>query len=298
VSSSSTPKNPAGLIGIPIAFVFAAALFGGLEWMVRKGWLGRRAPDHPYRSRSSREKLQDVLYWAVTPLLSKTVSRVGVGLVLVALAWRFGHGAAGVKAMIEHLHARSPVARLPFGAQLLLGLFTADLIAYGSHRAFHRGRLWPFHAVHHSSETLDWLAATRLHPVNELVTKLFQVVPLVFLGFDPKVFGAVAPILTAWAVFIHSDVPWQFGPLRFVIATPRFHRWHHTSASEGRDKNFAGLFPFWDLVFGTFYMPAHEPTVFGADEEVPDGILAQLAWPFRRKAPGPVTASQGAPIAR
>jgi sterol desaturase/sphingolipid hydroxylase (fatty acid hydroxylase superfamily) len=78
----------------------------------------------------------------------------------------------------------------------------------------------------------------------------------------------------------------RLGPLRFVLASPAFHRWHHTSDEQGLDKNFAGLFPVWDLVFGTFYLPAEQPTAFGVRDEVPAGFLAQLAWPFRGRAPG------------
>jgi sterol desaturase/sphingolipid hydroxylase (fatty acid hydroxylase superfamily) len=70
-----------------------------------------------------------------------------------------------------------------------------------------------------------------------------------------------------------------------VIASPVFHRWHHTSEEEGLDKNFAGLFPFIDLAFGTFYMPeGRQPERFGiVRDDVPDGLVAQLAYPFRRR---------------
>ena len=79
---------------------------------------------------------------------------------------------------------------------------------------------------------------------------------------------------------------WTFGPLRYALASPGFHRWHHTSQEEGLDKNFAGLFPFIDLLFGTFYMPVgRRPERFGVlNEEVPEGLLGQLAYPFRRAA--------------
>ena len=50
-----------------------------------------------------------------------------------------------------------------------------------------------------------------------------------------------------------------------------------------RDKNFAGLFPFWDVVFGTFYMPRGEaPRSFGTNTPVPKTVLGQLLFPFRR----------------
>lgn len=62
---------------------------------------------------------------------------------------------------------------------------------------------------------------------------------------------------------------WDFGPLRAILASPRFHRWHHTSAEEGRDKNFAGLLPLWDILFGTYYIPDSQPTGFGVSDLVP-----------------------------
>jgi sterol desaturase/sphingolipid hydroxylase (fatty acid hydroxylase superfamily) len=62
-------------------------------------------------------------------------------------------------------------------------------------------------------------------------------------------------------------------------------RWHHTSEEEGLDKkNSAGLFPVYDLVFGTFYAPPGKPPIrFGvAGDGVPPGFWGQLAYPFRR----------------
>ena len=49
-------------------------------------------------------------------------------------------------------------------------MFLTDVVQYWVHRAFHRVPwLWRFHAVHHSSERLDWLASVRGHPVNDIV---------------------------------------------------------------------------------------------------------------------------------
>jgi sterol desaturase/sphingolipid hydroxylase (fatty acid hydroxylase superfamily) len=62
--------------------------------------------------------------------------------------------------------------------------------------------------------------------------------------------------------------------------SPVFHRWHHSADAERQSKNFAPMFPVWDLMFGTFYMPrGRRPEAFGA-EGVPDGLLGQLAHPF------------------
>jgi sterol desaturase/sphingolipid hydroxylase (fatty acid hydroxylase superfamily) len=123
-----------------------------------------------------------------------------------------------------------------------------------------------------------------VHPVNDIVGKLTQAAGLLLLGFDSTLLAAYAPLLTLYAIFVHANVPWTFGLLRYVLASPAFHRWHHTSQAEGLDRNFAGLLPLWDLVFGTFYMPhGRRPEVFGiTGGVVPEGLFAQLTYPFQR----------------
>jgi len=162
----------------------------------------------------------------------------------------------------------------------------ADFLGYVQHRIFHRRRLWPFHAIHHSSEDLDWLSSVRLHPINQALSQVIVVAPLAILGFNLQILGATAGLLTFWAIFVHANLRWRFGPLRYIITTPAFHRWHHTSQEEGLDKNFAGLFVFWDRFFGTWYMPEdRQAQVFGLfGERVPDSFVKQIIWPFRKPA--------------
>lgn len=221
-----------------------------------------------------RERITDFAYWFFTPLVSKTAANATLFVAIVLIAKQPS------VTWFEHQ---------PFGAQLIELLILGDLLGYLSHRAFHSRVLWKFHAIHHSAEDVDWLAATRLHPVNEILTRLFQVVPLYLLGFRGTSLAAVAPILAFYAIFLHANVRWDFGPLRYVIASPVFHRWHHTSEAEGLDKNFAGLFPWIDLLFGTFYMPrGAQPERFGVvNERVPSTLFAQLAYPFRRSSDAP-----------
>jgi len=135
--------------------------------------------------------------------------------------------------------------------------------------------------VHHSSEELDWLSSVRLHPVNDIGSKLIQAVPLVALGFNLTTVALYAPVTTFYAIMVHANVSWDLGPFRFAFVSPAFHRWHHTKADEGQDKNFAGGLPLWDILFGTFYMPRRQPTVFGIDDPMPVGFIGQMLQPFR-----------------
>jgi sterol desaturase/sphingolipid hydroxylase (fatty acid hydroxylase superfamily) len=68
-----------------------------------------------------------------------------------------------------------------------------------------------------------------------------------------------------------------------MIASPCFHRWHHTDEEDPRDKNFAGLLPFWHILFGTYYMQRDRPPhCFGTATPVPGNPIGQMISPFER----------------
>lgn len=256
-----------GLIG---SFVVLALLFGVLERL-----FPAVRPQRLFR----REYRTDLAYWLFTPLVAKAIERTAVGLLVIVVllllgrdlqTWQSGFG---------------PVASQPDWLQAIEVFVMGDFIGYWTHRWFHRGRLWPFHAVHHSSRELDWLSSVRMHPFNEVAGKLASAVPFVFLGFNPTVLAIYAPFLTLHAIALHANVPWSFGPLRLWVSSPVFHRWHHSRHPEAIDKNFAGLFPVWDRMFGTLYMPKGvQPQDFGiTNDDVPASFLPQLLYPFRRR---------------
>jgi sterol desaturase/sphingolipid hydroxylase (fatty acid hydroxylase superfamily) len=106
---------------------------------------------------------------------------------------------------------------------------------------------------------------------------------LLTAGISPNIMLWVGPFTTFHSAFVHANLNWTLGPFKYVLATPVFHRWHHTSLEEGGNTNFAGTFPVWDILFGTFRMPKGElPKVYGIDEEAfPSEIAGQLVYPFR-----------------
>jgi sterol desaturase/sphingolipid hydroxylase (fatty acid hydroxylase superfamily) len=53
------------------------------------------------------------------------------------------------------------------------------------------------------------------------------------MGFNGAALAAFVPFLTFYALFIHANVSWSYGPFRYLIASPAFHRWHHTTEEEG-----------------------------------------------------------------
>jgi sterol desaturase/sphingolipid hydroxylase (fatty acid hydroxylase superfamily) len=230
----------------------------------------------------------DLVYWLFTPLVSRPLTQLTVAIALLPLALYWGVPLQSLS------HGHGPLGAQPAWAQAVQVLLLGDFLGYWQHRLFHRPALWRFHAVHHSSTDLDWLSSVRLHPVNDALGRVVQAVPIVALGYSPLAVAVYLPFTTFYALFLHANVGWDYGVLRTVIASPRFHRWHHTSEAEGRDANFAGLLPVWDLLFGTFHLPKGvQPTRFGVDDPVPTGFLGQMAYPFRRAstpAPAPAQA--------
>jgi sterol desaturase/sphingolipid hydroxylase (fatty acid hydroxylase superfamily) len=173
----------------------------------------------------------------------------------------------------------------PLWAQFAAAVALADTCQHLVHRAYHRVPwLWRLHAVHHSAPHLDWLAGSRMHIGEVLMTRTAVVVPLYLAGFSEPALNAYVLLVGVQAVLAHANVNWRFGPLRYVLVTPQYHHWHHAKDPAYADANYAVHLPLIDLLFGTFRLPGNAwPERYGVlDPEVPRGFFRQLAYPFRR----------------
>jgi sterol desaturase/sphingolipid hydroxylase (fatty acid hydroxylase superfamily) len=181
---------------------------------------------------------------------------------------------------------RESVGGLPWLVQFGLAMLLTDLAQYWFHRLFHRiPFLWGFHAVHHSAKSMDWLAGARMHFVEIILLRGVTSLPLLTFGFLPSVMQAYVGMVYIYASLVHANVRGDFNGLGKWLVVPRFHHWHHAIEAEGVDKNFAIHFPFIDRIFGTYYFPDSKwPTGYGVPEQVPNGYIAQMKYPFVREA--------------
>ncbi|MFP8835476.1 sterol desaturase family protein [Hydrogenophaga sp. XSHU_21] len=178
------------------------------------------------------------------------------------------------------------VAALPFWAALPLCILVADLAQYWTHRAYHEvPLLWRLHAVHHSTKHMDWMAGSRQHVIETIITRTAVLGPIFLLGFSKEVIDAYIIVVGFQAVFNHANVSVRLGPLRYLIVTPNFHHWHHSQDEEALDKNYAAHYAFLDHLFGTAVnSPRVWPERYGVlGDYVPKGFLKQLAFPFTWK---------------
>jgi sterol desaturase/sphingolipid hydroxylase (fatty acid hydroxylase superfamily) len=177
---------------------------------------------------------------------------------------------------------REAVASQPWWLQAVEVVLLSDIIIYWAHRLQHHVPfLWRFHKVHHSSEHLDWLAAHREHPLDTIYTVGLINLPALILGFPLETIAGFIAFRGIWAIYIHSNVRFPIGPLRWFIGAPELHHWHH--AKDQHAGNYANISPLMDIVFGTYTCPPREPKELGIDETFPKNYAGQMIWPLLPK---------------
>ena len=295
VSASLRRKKILGLTGM--LFALAATLLGGasvpinetlrdgpaigLDWFLLDMLLMTLIfspievlwPAYPKQGVFRPEWLLDVVYFLSTHLPIRITSFL---ILLPATQLTSVLGNAGLQAA---------VGSLPWLVQFFLAVLVADLAEYAIHRALHVWPfLWRFHAIHHSSKALDWIAGSRAHLVDDVLIRGLMLVPMMF-AFSQNIITAYLLFVTIHATWEHTNFAPTVKWLEPYLISPRFHHWHHTSQQEAIDKNFAIHFPWIDKLFGTYYYPDDRwPDTYGlANEPIPAGFWGQTFYPFRSR---------------
>jgi sterol desaturase/sphingolipid hydroxylase (fatty acid hydroxylase superfamily) len=166
-----------------------------------------------------------------------------------------------------------------------LGFFLYDFFYYWFHRLQHIFRpFWRVHAVHHSIEQLN--AVNDYHHLLESALR----VPLILLPMS-LIIAVHAPEVIVYTLILqfmgqmtHANSKISYGLLRYVFSEPRFHRIHHSLEQRHWGKNFAFMFPIWDLIFGTAYFPKSDeyPPTGLSNQREPGSVMEYIAAPFKR----------------
>ncbi|BCE00550.1 sterol desaturase family protein [Marinicellulosiphila megalodicopiae] len=178
---------------------------------------------------------------------------------------------------------QAQIRTIPVILQFLIIFMCADFILYWSHRVFHiYPKLWKFHAVHHSTEHMDWLAGSRSHMVHSVFERSLIMLLLFLLGADKTVVDTYIIFAATQAVLIHLNSDLPVGWLRFILVTPQFHHWHHASDQPAIDTNFAAHTVLFDRLFGTYHMPIkYWPKKYGTTKPLPQTYIGQFLYPFK-----------------
>jgi len=231
--------------------------------------LERIWPQYPEQGTFRKDWVQDVVYFMSTHLPLQILSFMV--LLPATLATKY----LGIPTL------QQLIARMPWFLQFFAAVVVADVAEYFVHLAFHKVPfLWRFHAIHHSSKALDWIAGSRSHFVDDTLVRGLVLAPLM-LGFSQSIILWYLVFVTLHATWVHCNFAPNAKWLEKFLIMPRYHHWHHTSQKEGIDKNFAIHFPWIDKIFGTYYYPDAWPEKYGLDgEEISPNFIGQTIEPF------------------
>jgi sterol desaturase/sphingolipid hydroxylase (fatty acid hydroxylase superfamily) len=176
---------------------------------------------------------------------------------------------------------------LPIAAQIVAYLLVRDFVEYGVHRLLHRvPALWRIHEVHHSATAMGFAAHLRYHPLETVIYRTLDFLPLALFGFTAPSFFAAHAFALSIGHLNHANVRLPWGPFRYVFNSSELHLLHHAKALPGsRAVNFGLTFVLWDFLFGTALVPDRdrrdEPLGFPDVDRYPDRFLSQMRAPFR-----------------
>jgi sterol desaturase/sphingolipid hydroxylase (fatty acid hydroxylase superfamily) len=182
---------------------------------------------------------------------------------------------------------------VPAWLSLMVGVIAIDLNTYLQHRLFHAmPLLWRFHKIHHCDLDVDCGTALRHHPVETIVTQVFDLALIVAVGVSPLAVFVALTLGGMVSVFNHANIALPKAAdraLRWLVVTPDMHRIHHSVDIDESNRNFANLLPWWDRLFSTYRrepLLGQTQMVVGLAEARADrdfSLWSLLAMPFRRR---------------
>lgn len=222
----------------------------------------------------------DLAHYACFQVVSRAATLLWLGLGLVVLELLAGRDAAGI------VGGGGPWLLLPFWLQVAAYVVLFELGTYWTHRLLHGRELWRFHAVHHSSTSVDWTSAYRWHPVDISLHTVAVAALLALSGAPFAVLAVLGPFHVLMSAVVHADLEWTYGWAGRILVSPVHHRWHHSDEAGLRPCNFATFLSLTDVLFGTYHAaPDRRPASFGnGDPAFPQTFVSQMAHPFSRAA--------------
>ena len=175
-------------------------------------------------------------------------------------------------------------------AQILIAIVVIDLAHWCIHRLLHRVPwLWSIHQVHHSvaDGEMDWIVAFRFSWLEVVIYKSLTYIPLMWFGFVEEAIFVHAVFGTLIGHLNHANINWDYGPLRYILNSPRMHLHHHALEGPRHGHNFGIIFSCWDWMFKTAYLPTYPPSKIGfvGMEQMPKDFVGQLTWPLPKVLP-------------
>ena len=241
----------------------------------------------PQRSVLARDVISNVVNLYITSAVT--------GMIVLPMLVFFPEHFLGRKLILS-----SPEQLGPVWLQVGVIILSVSLFRYWMHRLQHTiPFLWSLHSYHHRVTDLQATNTLVSHPIDFALRNVVIFLMLGVIGFNPFALLIAIPATNISGTFSHCGGDVKGGHLNYLFVTPEVHRWHHSAQvpeGYGYSCNYGVEFSFWDIIFGTFYLPqknsvAEQPERIGypgggvPDERnylklllVPLGLYRPLSW--------------------
>lgn len=262
----------------PVGELQAAPISAGVDWLIISALtvgfvfagIEKLAPVKADQPLLRDQWVLDMKYFVINHLA------LGFFVIVTNNALNAFFGWAQVPGVSAFVSGINPVV------QFVMIMVLIDLVQYWGHRLFHTVPfLWKFHAVHHSTERMDWLASSRMHILEPIVMRIAMLAPIFVLGFNQQVVNAYALFVAFQAIVLHANLKLELPWLERVLVLVRHHHWHHANDERAHNTNYAIHFPVLDRMFGTMCKVEGWPEEYGISEDMPDTVLGQAAYSFK-----------------
>ena len=294
--SSKTIVYISSLLMLPVLYVLFSTLHVATQGYAIEHWLPRwdrllilvtvigleRLYTYRYAVSQRYVLTRDIIANIVNLYITGAVAAF---LILPVLGFGLEH-AVGRKALIASAGELGP-----FWVQVLTILVSVSLFRYWMHRWQHNNEfLWKLHSYHHRVTDLKATNGEVSNPVDFLLRNVVIFLVLGVIGFNTYAIFLAFTVTNVTAVFSHCGGDVKGGFLNYLFMTPEVHRWHHSRKvpeGYGYSCNYGVEFSFWDVIFGTYYLPHKDgqtvmPEHIGHPDGLPDegNYLKILLEPF------------------
>jgi sterol desaturase/sphingolipid hydroxylase (fatty acid hydroxylase superfamily) len=179
----------------------------------------------------------------------------------------------------------------PMWFQFVTFFLLYDFIQWVVHNSLHRiPFLWRFHRLHHSVQEMGFAAHLRYHFMENIVYRLALYIFLSYLfKFSLSNTFYLYSATTLIGHLNHANIPFNYGPLKYLLNNPKMHIWHHAKdlpTTHPKGMNFGLTLSTWDYLFGTQYEPYEGRDIalgFKDVDRYPEGFFEQQIEPFQKK---------------
>ncbi|TGK29515.1 sterol desaturase family protein [Leptospira gomenensis] len=272
--------------GFPILFFSSSAIligYAGNIWIaysvlsvsILTGMiLERLIPFEKIWNKSDSDSKSDLFFLALQPIVAPITGTALAGIVHRLMSFSGGQTATNANG-------------LSLWFQVLIGMFFSGFVPYWIHRFSHArdGFLWRVHSIHHSPGRLYWMNAFRAHPINTILTTGGALLPSLLLGLHADAVLIVGMLNNFVSIYNHMNIDFRLGFLNRIFNMNELHRWHHSKIpAEGNNNYSSGALAFWDILFGSYYLPkrkmdANLVGLFEPDKFPSKSILKQILYP-------------------